>query len=157
MEKIPMTPQGFAALEAELKRRHTVERPSIILAIQEARAHGDLSENAEYSSAKEAQSHNEGRIKELESVIGRAEIIDIAKMSGDMVKFGAKVTLIDCDTDEEKIWQIVGDYEANASEGRISLSSPIARALIGKKKGMSTEVRSPRGVKTYEIGNVSWS
>lgn len=151
-----MTPQGFAILEAELKQRHTVERPSIILAIQEARAHGDLSENAEYASAKEAQSHNEGRIKELESVIGRAEIIDIAKMSGDSVKFGAKVTLIDVDTDEEKTWQIVGDYEANASEGRISLSSPIARALIGKKKGMSVEVRSPRGMKTYEIGNVLW-
>lgn len=151
-----MTQEGLQRLLDELKMRQNNERPKIILAIQEARAHGDLSENAEYSSAKEAQSMNEGRIKELESVTGRAEVIDLSKMSGDIVRFGAKINLIDCDTDEEKLWQIVGDYEANASEGRISLSSPIARALIGKKKGMSVEVTTPRGKKTYEIENVIW-
>jgi transcription elongation factor GreA len=156
MERVPMTPQGFAALEAELKRRQQEERPRIILAIQEARAHGDLSENAEYSSAKEAQAHNEGRITELESLISRAEIIDVTKLSGNSVKFGATVTLVDEDTEQKKVYMIVGDAEADVKLGRVSISSPIARALIGKKIGDSVEVMTPGGGKSYEIVNVAF-
>jgi transcription elongation factor GreA len=156
MERIPMTASGFKQLEEELKNRQMVERPRIILAIQEARAHGDLSENAEYSSAKEAQSHNEGRIAELESMISRAEIIDLTKLSGDTVKFGAKIKLVDEDTEEEKSYQIVGDVEADVKAGRLSISSPIARALIGKKVGDSVEVNTPGGGKSYEIVEVSF-
>jgi len=151
MDKLPMTAAGYRALEAELKRRQQEERPRIILAIQEARAHGDLSENAEYSSAKEAQSHNEGRIAELESAISRADIIDVSKLSGDSVMFGATVALVDVDTDQEKTYQIVGDLEADVKSGKISLSSPIARALIGKKVSDTIEVNTPGGGKTYEI------
>jgi len=156
MERIPMTASGFKQLEEELKNRQMVERPRIILAIQEARAHGDLSENAEYSSAKEAQSHNEGRIAELESMISRAEIIDVSKLSGDTVKFGARIKLVDEDTDAEKTYQIVGDVEADVKAGRLSISSPIARALIGKKVGDSVEVNTPGGGKSYEIVEVSF-
>ncbi|MGX1307623.1 transcription elongation factor GreA [Amorphus suaedae] len=151
MEKVPMTPEGYAALEVELKRRTSVERPRIIQAISEARAHGDLSENAEYHAAKEAQSHNEGRVLEIEDQISRAEVIDVAKLSGDSVKFGATVTLVDEDTDEEKTYKIVGDVEADAKAGKVSISSPIARALIGKTVGDTVEVAAPGGARSYEI------
>ena len=151
MEKIPMTAGGHAALEAELKLRQQVERPRIIQAISEARAHGDLSENAEYHSAKEQQSLNEGRIAELEDKLGRAEIIDVAKLTGTKIKFGATVTLIDEDTEEEKKYQIVGDMEADVKQGKISISSPIARALIGKDIGDTVEVMAPGGARSYEI------
>ncbi|TBW37656.1 transcription elongation factor GreA [Siculibacillus lacustris] len=154
MEKIPMTAGGHAALEVELKMRQQVERPRIIQAISEARAHGDLSENAEYHSAKEAQSHNEGRIAELEDKLGRAEIIDVSKLSGTKIKFGATVTLIDEDTEEEKMYQIVGDMEAEPKKGRISISSPIARALIGKTIGDTVEVMAPGGARSYEVKGV---
>jgi transcription elongation factor GreA len=156
MDRIPMTANGFRMLEDELKNRQTVERPRIILAIQEARAHGDLSENAEYSSAKEAQSHNEGRIAELESLISRAEIIEVSKLSGSTIKFGATVKLLDDDTEEEKSYQIVGDVEADVRSGRISISSPIARALIGKKVGDTVEVNTPGGGKSYEVVEVAF-
>lgn len=146
-----MTVAGHAALIAELQRRTSEERPSIIEAISEARAHGDLSENAEYHAAKEQQSHNEGRIMELESMLAMAEVIDVTKLSGDTVKFGATVTILDEDTEDEKTYQIVGDAEADASAGRISISSPIARALIGKSEGDSIEVSAPGGSRGYEI------
>ncbi len=146
-----MTAGGHAALETELKHRQQVERPRIIQAISEARAHGDLSENAEYHSAKEAQSHNEGRIAELEDKLSRAEIIDVAKLTGTKIKFGATVTLIDEDTEEEKKYQIVGDMEADVKQGRISISSPIARALIGKDIGDTVEVMAPGGARSYEV------
>ncbi|MDQ0327463.1 transcription elongation factor GreA [Rhodopseudomonas julia] len=151
MEKIPMTAAGHAQLESELKRLTSEERPRIIQAISEARAHGDLSENAEYHAAKEQQSLNEGRIAELEDKLSRADIIDVSKLTGSTVKFGAKVKLVDEDTDEEKTWQIVGDMEADVRLGRISISSPIARALIGKSVGDSVEVAAPGGAHSYEI------
>lgn len=151
-----MTPQGFAALEAELKRRQSEDRPAIIAAISEARAHGDLSENAEYHAAKEQQSLNEGRISELEDVISRAEVIDVSKLSGGTVKFGATVKLVDEETEEEKTWQIVGDQEADVKAGKISISSPIARALIGKSEGDSVEVAAPGGVRDFEILSVKY-
>jgi transcription elongation factor GreA len=151
MEKVPMTAGGYAALEAELKRLTVEERPRIIQAISDARTHGDLSENAEYHAAKEAQSLNEGRIAEIEDKISRAEVIDVSKLSGDTVMFGAKVKLIDEDTEEEKVYQIVGDVEADVKEGRVSISSPIARALIGKSVGDSVEVTAPGGARNYEI------
>jgi transcription elongation factor GreA len=156
MEKVPMTAGGYAALEVELKQRQSVERPRIIEHIAEARSHGDLSENAEYHAAKEEQSHNEGRIAELEDKLARADIIDISKLSGDTVKFGATVTLVDEDTDKKAVWQIVGEPEADAKKGRISITSPLARALIGKKKGTSVEVMAPGGAKAYEITKVEW-
>ena len=156
VEMVPMTQAGHAALEEELKKRQSVDRPRIVEAIAEARAHGDLSENAEYHAAKEAQSHNEGRIAELEDKIARAEIIDVSKLSGDTIKFGATVTLIDEDTDKKAIWQIVGESEADAKKGRISITSPLARALIGKKKGATVEVVAPGGAKAYEITKVDW-
>ena len=151
MEKIPMTAGGHAALQVELKQRMSEERPRIIQAIAEARAHGDLSENAEYHAAKELQSLNEGRIAELEDKLARAEIIDVSKLTGDRVKFGATVTVVDEDTDEEKTYMIVGDMEADVKQGRISISSPIARALIGKEVGDSIEVTAPGGARAYEI------
>jgi transcription elongation factor GreA len=151
IDKAPMTANGFAQLKEELRWRQQEERPRIIEAISEARAHGDLSENAEYHAAKEAQSHNEGRVAELEDIISRAEIIDISKLTGPNVKFGATVTLADEDTDQEKIYQIVGDQEADVKAGRISISSPIARALIGKEEGDSIEVQAPGGARGYEI------
>jgi transcription elongation factor GreA len=156
MEKIPMTAAGYAALEAELKRRQQEDRQKIIAAISEARGHGDLSENAEYHSAKEAQSHNEGRIAELEDKLSRAEVIDVSKLSGTSVKFGATVTLVDEDTDEKKVYQIVGDSEADVKLGKVSISSPISRALIGKKVGDSVEVLAPGGGKSYEILKVAY-
>ncbi|MGY2047513.1 transcription elongation factor GreA [Methylobacterium sp. JK268] len=151
MDKVPITVRGYAALEEELKRRQQVERPRIIQAIAEARALGDLSENAEYHAAKEAQSLNEGRVLELESLISRAEIIDVAKLSGSKVKFGATVQLIDEDTEEEKTYQIVGEPEADVRSGRVSITSPVARALIGKGIGDTVEVTTPGGGKSYEI------
>lgn len=151
-----MTGAGYAMLEKELKQRTSEERPRIIQAIAEARAHGDLSENAEYHAAKEQQSLNEGRISELEDKLGRAEVIDVSKLSGDTVKFGATVTLIDEDTEEEKKYMIVGDVEADVKLGRISISSPIARALIGKAVGDSVEVTAPGGARAYEIINVTF-
>jgi transcription elongation factor GreA len=155
MEKVPMTAGGFAALEAELKDRQQVQRQRIIQAIAEARAHGDLSENAEYHAAKESQALNEGRIQELESLIGRADIIDIAKLVGsDTIKFGATVKLIDDDTEEEKSYQIVGEPESDVKSGKVSIGSPIARALIGKKVGDSVQVNTPGGGKSYEVVSV---
>ncbi|MEN3381611.1 MAG: transcription elongation factor GreA [Hyphomicrobiales bacterium] len=151
-----MTAAGYAVLETELKHRQQVERPRIIQQITEARSHGDLSENAEYHAAKESQSLNEGAIAELEDKIARAEIIDVSKLSGDTIKFGATVTLIDEDTDKKQVWQIVGEPEANAKEGRISITSPLARALIGKTKGASVEVVTPSGAKGYEVKKVEW-
>ncbi|MCF1502566.1 transcription elongation factor GreA [Afifella sp. H1R] len=156
MEKIPMTAAGHAQLESELKRLTSEERPRIIQAIAEARAHGDLSENAEYHAAKEQQSLNEGRIAELEDKLSRADIIDVSKLTGSTVKFGAKVKLVDEDTDEEKTWQIVGDMEADVRLGRISISSPIARALIGKSVGDSVEVAAPGGAHSYEILDIAY-
>ena len=156
MEKIPMTSEGYSALEQELKQRQSVERPRIIQQITDARTHGDLSENAEYHAAKEEQSHNEGRIAELEDKLARADIIDISKLSGDTVKFGATVTLIDEDTEEKKVWQIVGEPEADAKKKRISITSPLTRALVGKKKGDSVEVVTPGGAKAYEVVKVEW-
>ena len=156
MEKIPMTASGFKALEDELNRLKNVDRHDIIKAIAEARAHGDLSENAEYHAAKERQSFIEGRVMELEDQIGRAEVIDISKLSGTSIKFGATVTLVDEDTDEKRRYQIVGDVESDARKGRISLSSPIARALIGKSKGDTVEVAAPGGARSYEILKVEF-
>jgi transcription elongation factor GreA len=154
MDKFPMTVLGYAALEAELKRRQQEDRPRIIAAISEARSHGDLSENAEYHAAKESQSHNEGRIAELEDKISRAEVIDVSKLSGETIKFGATVTLIDEDTEEDKTYQIVGENEADVKEGKVSITSPIARALIGKKVGDAVEVNTPGGGKSYEVTKV---
>jgi transcription elongation factor GreA len=156
VEKVPMTVAGYAALEEELKRRQQVERPRIIQAIAEARAHGDLSENAEYHAAKEAQSHNEGRIAEIEDRMSRAEVIDVSKLSGKSVMFGATVTLVDEDTEEEKRYQIVGENEADVKSGKVSITSPIARALIGKKIGDTVEVNAPGGGKSYEVVNVAF-
>ena len=156
MEKIPMTTAGFKALEEELRHRQQEERPRIIQAIAEARSHGDLSENAEYHAAKESQSLNEGRIAELEDKIARAEVIDVSKLSGNTVKFGATVTLVDEDTEEEKSYQIVGDSEADVKSGKVSVSSPIARALIGKKVGDAVEVNTPGGGKSYEVLKVAF-
>ncbi len=156
MEKIPMTPAGFADLETELKLLKSVERPAIISAIAIARDHGDLSENAEYHSAREKHSFIEGRIKELEGALSLAEVINPATLSG-AIKFGAKVTLVDEDTDEEKTWQIVGEYEAKVESGLLNIKSPIARALIGKEEGDSVEVRTPGGTRSYEILEIVYS
>ena len=151
-----MTEQGYATMLEDVKFMKSVERPRIIKAIEEARAHGDLSENAEYHAAKEAQGWNETKVQELEDRLSRAEVIDPTKLSGDTVMFGAKLTLIDEDTEAEVKYQIVGDFEADVKQGRISISSPIARALIGKKKGDSIEVNTPGGGKSYEILKVQW-
>ena len=151
MDKIPTTRAGAEALEAELKNLKSVERPNVIAAIAEARAHGDLSENAEYSAAKERQSFIEGRIQELEAVISAIQIIDPSSFTGETVRFGAKVKIVDENTDVEQSFQIVGHYEANADRGQISLQAPMARALIGKSVGDSVEVRTPQGIKMYEI------
>ncbi|HVG52372.1 MAG TPA: transcription elongation factor GreA [Xanthobacteraceae bacterium] len=156
MDKIPMTAAGHAVLESELKHCQQVERPRIIQQITEARSHGDLSENAEYHAAKESQSLNEGRIAEIEDKLARAEIIDVSKLSGDTIKFGATVTLIDEDTEKKTVWQIVGEPEADAKKGRISITSPLARALVGKKKGANVEVVAPGGAKAYEVVKVEW-
>jgi len=156
MERIPMTVSGFRALEEEINQLKMVERPAVIRMISEARAHGDLSENAEYHAAKERQAFIEGRVIELEDKLGRADVIEVGKLSGATVKFGATVTLVDEDTDEERKYQIVGDMEADAKRGRISISSPIARALIGKAKGDTVEVAAPGGARSYEILKVEW-
>jgi transcription elongation factor GreA len=156
MDKVPMTAAGHSTLEQELKHRQQVERPRIIQQISDARTHGDLSENAEYHAAKETQSHNEGRIAELEDKLARADVIDISKLSGDTIKFGATVTVIDEDTDKKAVYQLVGEVEADAKKGKISITSPLARALIGKKKGVSVEVVAPGGAKAYEITKVEW-
>ena len=155
IEKLPMLAEGYERITAELKALRE-ERPRIVEAIEEARAHGDLSENAEYHAAKERQSFIEGRVMELEDQIGRAEVIDISKLSGTSIKFGATVTLVDEDTDEKRRYQIVGDVESDAKKGRISLSSPIARALIGKSKGDTVEVSAPGGARSYEILKVEF-
>ena len=155
MEKIPLTKTGYDALNAELKRLKSVDRPEIIAAISEARAHGDLSENAEYHSAKEKQSFIEGRIKELEGVIGLADVIDPERLSGP-IKFGATIRLVDEDTDEEKSYQIVGEYEADIENGRLNIKSPLARALIGKEEGDNVEVRTPGGDRSYEILSIAY-
>ncbi|HRD46286.1 MAG TPA: transcription elongation factor GreA [Caulobacter sp.] len=156
MEKVPMTAGGYTALDEELKRLKTVERPNVIAAISEARAHGDLSENAEYHAAKERQGWIEGRIAEIEDKIARAQVIDVSKLSGSQVKFGATVTVVDEDTEDEGRYQIVGDHEADVKGGRISLSSPLSRAMIGKEVGDVVEVNTPGGVKAYEILKVEW-
>jgi len=150
-----MTRAGHGALDSELKQLKTVERPAIIKAISEAREHGDLSENAEYHSAKEKQSFIEGRIKEIEGVLSLAEVIDPAKLSGS-IKFGATVTIVDEDTDEEKTYQIVGEHEADIEKGLLNIKSPIARALIGKEEGDSVEVRTPGGEKSYEVLSIKY-
>jgi len=150
-----MTPGGYKAAEVELKQLKSVDRPAVIKAIAEAREHGDLSENAEYHAAREQQSHIEGRIKELDAIIGLAEVIDVTKLSG-TIKFGATVELADEDTDEEKTYQIVGETEADMTRNMINIKSPIARALIGKEEGDSVEVRTPGGVKSYEVLSVKF-
>ena len=156
MERVPITQEGLSQLEVELQRLKSEERPRIIAAIAEARAHGDLSENAEYHAAKEQQGLNEARVAELEDTISRAEVVDPTKQSGKTIKFGATVSLEDEDTGDKVKYKIVGDSEANVSEGKISISSPIARALIGKSKGDSAEVTTPRGARSYEILKVEW-
>ncbi|MFZ5834283.1 MAG: transcription elongation factor GreA [Pseudomonadota bacterium] len=156
MEKIPMTAGGFESLEAEVRHLKTIERPSIIKAISSAREHGDLSENAEYHAAKERQSYVEGRLMELEDKISRAQVIDVAKLSGKDVKFGATVKLLDEDTEEKITYQIVGEIEADVKAGRISVTSPLGRALIGKKIGDAVEVNTPGGGKSYEILSVKY-
>lgn len=155
MEKIPVTRRGFEAMEAELRQLKSEDRPAVIRAIAEAREHGDLSENAEYHAAREKQSFIEGRIKELEGLIGRAEVIDPAKLSG-AIKFGATVRLLDDDTDEERTYQIVGEPEADIERGLLNIRSPLARALIGKEPGDSVEVRTPGGERSYEVLGVEY-
>ncbi|UWQ96082.1 transcription elongation factor GreA [Gymnodinialimonas sp. 57CJ19] len=155
MEKIPMTPKGLEAMNGELKQLKSIERPAIIKAIAEAREHGDLSENAEYHSAKEKQSFIEGRIKELEGSISLAQVIDPSTLSG-AIKFGATVDLVDEETDEEKTYMIVGEAEADIENGLLNIKSPIARALIGKEEGDSVEVRTPGGAKSFEIVKISY-
>ena len=157
MEKVPMTEGGYATMLEEIKHLKSVERPRIIRAIEEARAHGDLSENAEYHAAKEQQGWTEARVTDLEDKVSRAEVIDITKLSGNVVMFGAKVTLVDDDTEVEVVYQIVGEFEADVKKGKISISSPIARAMIGKKQGDSVEVNTPGGGKSYEILKVKWA
>jgi len=156
MEKVPITKTGYAALNAELKTKIDTERPAIIKAIAEAREHGDLSENAEYHSAKEKQSFIEGRIKELEGLISRADVIDPVKMSGTTIRFGATVDLIDEDTEAERTYQIVGESEADIDAGRLNLRSPLARALIGKEEGDSVDVAAPGGARSYEVVSVRY-
>ncbi|NBO18931.1 MAG: transcription elongation factor GreA [Proteobacteria bacterium] len=156
MERFPITAEGYIQLEAELKNLKTVERPAVIVAIAEARAHGDLSENAEYSAAKEKQSFIEGRIAELEARVSRADVIDIRALSPDTVKFGATVRLADEDSGDESSYQIVGDYEADIKANKLSISAPLSRALIGKKKGDSVEVATPKGKKSYEILKIEY-
>src|SRR6201996_7118193 len=156
MEKVPMTGPGLRSLEDELKQLKSVERPAIIKAISAAREHGDLSENAEYTSARERQGFIEGRIAEVEDIISRAEVIDFSKLSGKVVKFGATVKLADEDTEEQVKYQIVGPYEADLAKGRISVTSPIGKALIGKTVGDTVEVQTPKGAKSYEVLGVAF-
>lgn len=155
-DKVPMTLPGYQRLEAELKELRSIERPAIIKAIAEAREHGDLSENAEYHAAREKQSFVEGRIQDLEDKVGRVEVIDVSKLSGSTVMFGATVRLVDEETDEESTYQIVGEEESDIKKGFLSITSPLARALIGKEKGESVEVNTPKGLKSYEILKVEY-
>ena len=157
MEKVPMTRRGLDALEEEFRRLRNEERPAVIKAIAAAREHGDLSENAEYHAARERQSFIEGRLAELEDVISRADVIDVSKLSGDIVRFGASVIVLDEDTEEEIEYQIVGAHEADLEDGRLSVTSPLARAMIGKTIGDSVEVNTPRGPKGYEISDVKFN
>ncbi|HXQ47964.1 MAG TPA: transcription elongation factor GreA [Caulobacteraceae bacterium] len=156
MEKVPMTGEGYAVLDEELKRLKTQERPSVIAQIAEARTHGDLSENAEYHAAKDRQGWIEGRIAEIEDKIARAQVIDVSKLSGAQVKFGATVSVVDEDTAEKARYQIVGDHEADVKSGKLSVSSPLARAMIGKEKGDVVEVNTPGGVRAYAIRKIEW-
>jgi transcription elongation factor GreA len=156
MDKVPMTAEGYQALDEELKRLKTQERPAVIAAISEARSHGDLSENAEYHAAKERQGWIEGRIAVIEDQIARAQVIDVSKLSGLQVKFGATVSVVDEDTEEEARYQIVGEHEADVRSGKVSIASPIARAMIGKETGDVVEVNTPGGVKAYEILKIEW-
>ena len=156
MEKVPMTAGGYAALEIELKKRQSEDRPRIIEHIAEARSHGDLSENAEYHAAKEEQSHNEGRIAELEDKLARADVIDISKLSGDTVKFGATIHLVDEDTEQEVCYQIVGMHEADIKQSRLSITSPLAKALIAKRVGDTVAVPAPGGDRSYEILKITY-
>lgn len=156
MDKFPLTKPGFIALEQELKNLKAVDRPNIIAAIAEARSHGDLSENAEYSAAKEKQSFIEGRIQDLEAVLSRAQVIDVANVKADVIRFGATVIVVDADTDVEKTYQIVGDYEADIEKDKISLSSPLAKSLIGKEIGDLAEYTAPGGKKSFEILDIKY-
>jgi transcription elongation factor GreA len=156
MDKVPMTGEGYHTLDEELKRLKTQERPSVIAAISEARTHGDLSENAEYHAAKERQGWIEGRIAVIEDQIARAQVIDVSKLSGSQVKFGATVSVVDEDTEEAARYQIVGEHEADVRRGKVSIVSPIARAMIGKEQGDVVEVNTPGGVKAYEITKIEW-
>ena len=156
MDKVPMTKQGYSALNAELKELKEEQRPAVIRAIAEAREHGDLSENDEYHAARDRQSFIEGRIAELEDLIGRADVIDPTKLTGEIIRFGATVGIVDADTDEEKVFQSVGEPEANVDAGKLNLRSPLARALIGKEKGDSVEVNTPGGGRSYEILSVKY-
>jgi len=151
-----MTGEGYNTLDEELRRLKTQERPSVIAAIAEARAHGDLSENAEYHAAKDRQGWIEGRIAEIEDKIARAQVIDVSKLSGEQVKFGATVSVIDEDTEEEGRYQIVGEHEADVKQGKISLTSPLSRAMMGKGVGDVVEVNTPGGVKAYAIAKLEW-
>lgn len=151
-----MTAQGYRALDEDLKRLKTIERPAVTVAIGEARLHGDLKENAEYHAAKDRQGWIEGQIVQIGDMIARAQVIDVTKLSGTQIKFGATVSLTDQDTDEQARYQIVGEHEADVKKGRISITSPIARAMIGKESGDVVEVKSPGGLKAYEITNVEW-
>ena len=156
MDKVPMTERGYGMLQEEMRRLRTVERPAVINALEEARSHGDLSENAEYHAAKERQAFIEGRLMELEDRVSRAQVIDPTSMSGDVVRFGATVTLADEDTDEESTYQIVGEDEGDIGNGLLSLTSPLARAMIGRETGDSIEVTAPGGSKAYEIMKVHY-
>jgi transcription elongation factor GreA len=156
MDKVPMTGEGYEVLDEELRRLKTQDRPSVIAAIGEARAHGDLSENAEYHAAKERQGWIEGRIAEIEDKMARAQVIDVSKLSGKQVKFGATVTVVDEDTEDEARYQIVGEHEADIKRGRLALTSPLARGMIGKESGDVVEVSTPNGIKAYEILKVEW-
>ena len=152
-----MTGEGYRTLDEELKRLKTQERPSVVAAISEARAHGDLSENAEYHAAKDRQGWIEGRIAEIEDKMARAQVIDVSKLSGSQVKFGATVTVVDEDTEDEARYQIVGEHEADVKSGRLSLTSPLARSMMGKEGGDVVEVTTPSGVKSYEILKIEWA
>ena len=156
MDKVPMTVQGYRALAEDLKRLKTIERPAVTVAIGEARLHGDLKENAEYHAAKDRQGWIEGQIVQIGDMIARAQVIDVTKLSGNQIKFGATVSVIDQNTEEQARYQIVGEHEADVKKGRISITSPIARAMIGKESGDVVEVRSPSGLKAYEITKIEW-
>ena len=157
MDKVPMTQKGFDDLSAELKDLKHRQRPEVIEAISEARAHGDLSENAEYHAAKERQSFIEGRIEELESVLSRADVLDPAKLVGDTVKFGAKITIIDDEDGSKQKFQIVGEYESDVKSGKLAINAPMARAFIGKRVGDTATVRTPKGEKVYELTDLAWA